>query len=260
MSGFETLSLNQNDSYIEITIDRPAVLNALSQQVLIDLETALNQFAAPSDARALVLSGSGEKAFVAGADISEMKQMDAQAAKAFAERGQRITRILEQLPLITIAKVKGFALGGGCELAMACDLIIAASNAKFGQPEVNLGLIPGFGGTQRLVRRVGLPTALDMLCAGRTLSAEEAFTLGLVSRVCAPEELNNEVAKTIKKICKSGPRANALTKRLTRSAYHMSLEAGLEAEGSAFATCFAGSEALEGMSAFIEKRSASFAR
>jgi enoyl-CoA hydratase len=171
----------------------------------------------------IVFEGAGEKAFVAGADIAAMKEMKADDAHEFAQLGQSITSIIETLPVVTIAKVKGFALGGGCELAMACDLIIAGKSAKFGQPEVNLGLVAGFGGTQRLVKRVGLPVALDMLLTGRgrTISGDEAFQLGLASRVVEDDKLDAEIDKIVDAISKTGPYAVAETRDFPLRPQHL---------------------------------------
>jgi enoyl-CoA hydratase len=257
--NFETLQWKQEAGAGYLTINRPQVLNALNAQVLKELEQAV-AYVRTSNLRALVIAGAGEKAFVAGADISQMSSLRPQEALEFARLGQKVTTMLETLPQLTIARVQGFALGGGCELAMACDVVIASKKARFGQPEVNLGLVPGFGGTQRLVRRVGLPVALDILCAGRNLSGEEAASLGLVSRCAEPEELDAAVEMVLKGIMKAGPLAIAETKRLTRSAYDCSLTAGLAAEASAFAAGFDGDEAKEGMKAFVEKRPASFTK
>lgn len=257
---FETIIANQADGVLRITINRPEALNALNVQVLAELEQCLFGFMDPIKTRVIVLEGAGEKAFVAGADIAGMATMDSEGALAFAQRGQMLSKALETVPQISIAKVKGFALGGGCELAMACDMVIAGRSARFGQPEVNLGIIPGFGGTQRLARRVGLPVALDMVCTGRgrMLTGDEAFSLGLVSRVVDDEKLEAEVESAVKSILKAGPRAVAEAKRLTRESYNMSLETGLNSEAAAFGNCFGREEAREGIRAFNEKRSPKF--
>lgn len=257
---FETLDMRMDGAVCRIRLTREKQLNALSTKVFEELQTVLFSVMDPTATRVVVIEGSGEKAFVAGADIAEMQKMSPVDAREFARFGQMITKALESLNQVTIAKVQGFALGGGCELAMACDIIVAAKSAKFGQPEVNLGLIPGFGGTQRLVRRVGLPVALDMLLSGRarSLSGTEAYQLGLVSRVVDDERLEEEVGKVIRGILNGGPRAIAETKRLAREAYNMSLDAGLNAEASAFGACFADNESEEGIAAFLDKRSPSF--
>jgi enoyl-CoA hydratase len=243
-----------------ITIDRPEAMNALNSDVLEALETALIEDIDPTTHRVVVIQGSGDKAFVAGADISEMQDFDAASAVGFAHLGQSITSIIESLPIVVIAKVKGFALGGGCELAMACDLIVCGKSAKFGQPEVNLGLIPGFGGTQRLAKRVGLPVALDLLLTGRgrTLSGDEAYNLGLVSRVVEDDKLDAEVDKIIEAVGKTGPHAVTLTKRLARESLETPLHVGLSSESTGFGLCFAIEESREGISAFLGKRAPKF--
>jgi enoyl-CoA hydratase len=259
MAEFSTIIFEQEGPVAQITINRPDKLNALNIDVIGELGIAIFEEIG-DDVRVLVITGAGDKAFVAGADISPMAEMSPQDALEFSRQGQLLFSAMEKMSLVTIAKVRGFALGGGCELAMACDLIVATAGAKFGQPEVNLGIIPGFGGTQRLVRRVGLPVALDMLLCGRgrTLSGEEAFSLGLVSRVVSDERLDDEVAKMIKSILACGPQAVAETKRLCRQSLEMSLEAGLASEAAAFANSFATAEAEEGITAFLEKRQAEF--
>jgi enoyl-CoA hydratase len=243
-----------------IVINRPAALNALNSRVLSELKACLEGIATDPSIRVVTIEGAGEKAFIAGADIAEMRELDSPGAAKFARLGQQVTTILESMPQLVIAKVRGFALGGGCELAMACDIIIAANNAKFGQPEVNLGLIPGFGGTQRLVRRVGLPVALDMICSGRArmLGALDALQAGLVSRVTEPEKLDAEVGAVVDGILAAGPESVRTAKRLVRDASRMDLSAGMAAEADAFRQCWSGAEAREGMSAFLEKRSPVF--
>lgn len=257
MSDTKVLEIRTDGPVCRIVINRPKALNALNPEVLRELEEALLSESTShlERCRVIVLEGSGDRAFVAGADIAAMQQLAPTEARDFARLGQRVTRLLETLPQATIAKVQGFALGGGCELAMACDIVVATKSAKFGQPEVNLGLIPGFGGTQRLVRRVGLHAGLDLLLSGRarTLSGTEAHALGLASRVVDDDKLEDEVQKVIRGILGAAPYAIAETKRLAREAYNMSLEAGLAAEAAVFGTLFDGAEAQEGMQAFIDK-------
>jgi len=256
---FKTIIFEQEGPVAQITINREDKLNALNAEVLQEIGVALFDYVTP-EARAIIITGAGDKAFVAGADIAAMGEMLPEEAIGFSKQGQTVLATLEKMPQVVIAKVKGFALGGGCELAMACDIIVAAKSAKFGQPEVNLGIIPGFGGTQRLVKRVGLPVALDMLLTGkgRTLTAEQAFQLGLVSRVVEDQDIDAEVDRVVKSIIFSGPEAVSETKRLCRQASEMTLDAGLSAEASAFGNCFARSEANEGISAFLEKRKPAF--
>ncbi len=258
---FSTLIVEQKGPVCRVTINRPDQLNALNPQVFDELEQLLyGGNLTVGETRVLVLEGAGQRAFVAGADIAAMQSFSPEEARAFARTGQMVTKALESSPIVTVAKVQGYALGGGCELAMACDIVIASRSAKFGQPEVNLGLIPGFGGTQRLVRRVGMHVAMDMLLCGRgrTLSGTEAHQLGLASRVVDDDKLEAEVTKVVQSILAAGPMAVADCKRLVREAYSMSLDAGLNAEATSFAHAFAGDEAAEGITAFLEKRNASF--
>lgn len=257
---FETIEAVLDGPVCRIKINRPKQLNALSATVLTELEQVLFEMVDPVATRVVLIEGSGDRAFAAGADIAAMQDMAPVEARDFARHGQMVTKALEALPQVTIAKIRGYALGGGLELAMACDILIAAKSAKLGQPEVNLGIIPGFGGTQRLVRRVGIPVAMDLLLSGRarSLSGTEAFQLGLVSRVVDDDKLDTEVDKVVRGILGAGPRAIAETKRLVREAYAMHLDAGLNAEANAFAACFSENEAQEGIAAFLEKRNPSF--
>ncbi len=255
---FETLEVKKEKGVVWATINRPKVLNALNYQVLSDLTNLVDQLVAESTLRVLVLQGAGEKSFVAGADIASMRELTSDQAQAFANLGQELTLKLEAAPFVTIAKVQGFALGGGCELAMACDIIIAADSAIIGQPEVALGLIPGFGGTQRLAGRVGLPLALDVLLGGRKLKGNEALQCGLISQCVEKDKLEDAVVETISRILKAAPAALRETKRLSRAALEVPLKHGLDAEASAFANCFSRPESQEGISAFLEKRNASF--
>jgi enoyl-CoA hydratase len=256
--SYETLLVQKNASVLSVTINRPQVLNALNELVLKELTAVLDDRALTQDLRALVLTGAGDKAFIAGADIAAMSRLTPVGALKFARLGQDLTRKLEDSPFLTIAKVHGYALGGGCELAMACDIVLAAETALFGQPEVDLGLIPGFGGTQRLAKRVGLPLAMEILCAGRKLNGREAQAHGLVSTVAPAVELDAALEKLLKNVNRAAPHAIAETKRLARASLEQSLALGLSSEASSFATCFAGEEASEGMKAFLEKRKANF--
>ncbi len=236
-----------------ITIDRPKALNALNRQVLDELAAIL---ADVGDARALVLRGGGEKAFVAGADIASMVEMDTMQAHAFAAFGQGVVDRLEALPIPTIAAVNGFALGGGCELAMACDLILASRTAVFGQPEVKLGVIPGFGGTQRLVRAVGSQRARELVFTGRNVKAEEAVQLGLALRVC--DDVVAEAIALAEQIAANGPIAVRLCKRAILDNDGQALSAALVSERQLFALCFATVDQKEGMAAFLARRKAEF--
>lgn len=258
MSDQRGLDVRFDGAVCRLTLNRPKALNALNADLLQALEEVLlsQELSDPEKYRAVVIEGAGDRAFVAGADIAAMQSMGPAEARDLSRLGQRVTRLLETMPQVTIAKVQGFALGGGCELVMACDIVVAAKSAKFGQPEVNLGLVPGFGGTQRLVRRVGLHAALDLLLCGRarTLSGVEAQALGLASRVVDDDKLEDEVQKVLRGVLNAAPQAVAETKRLARDAYNMSLEAGLSAEAAVFGALFDGAEAQEGIQAFLEKK------
>jgi enoyl-CoA hydratase len=239
------------------TIDRVKKLNAINAEVLDALDEALTSLERDSSVRALVLTGAGEKAFVAGADIAAMQQMTALQAEAFAARGQAIFARLSALPVPVIAAVGGFALGGGCELAMACDLVLAGARASFGQPEVKLGVIPGFGGTQRLVRRVGLSAALDLCLSARRVDAQEALRMGLCSRVVEGDVVAAAVA-VAEEMASYGPVALRLCKRAIHENSDLSLSSAVAAERTLFGLCFGTEDQDEGMAAFIEGRAAKF--
>jgi enoyl-CoA hydratase len=239
-----------------ITINRPAALNALNAAVIDGLAATLRDLAGDPSLRAVVLTGAG-KAFAAGADIASMQSMSTADAERFARKGQDLAAAVEALPVPVIAAVNGFALGGGCEVAMACDIVIAGAKAKFGQPEVNLGVIPGFGGTQRLVRRAGFAVAMDLCLTGRMIDATEAVQIGIASRVVDGDVLE-EALKIAATIAEKGPVAVRLAKRVLHENADADLKTGLAAERSAFALCFSTSDQKEGMSAFLNKRPASF--
>lgn len=256
--SFETLSLDITDRIATVTLNRPKALNALNADMVRELGEALDAITAPrADVGVMILTGAG-KAFVAGADIAQMADFGEDEAWAFALRGQRMMARLEALPFPVIAAVNGFALGGGCELAMACDMIYASSKAKFGQPEVNLGVIPGFGGTQRLQRLVGPQVARDLIFTGRIIRADEALRIGLAARVIEPEALMEEVRATATTILSKGPLAIAAAKRVIRRGAALDLDQANNLEAAAFGRCFATEDQREGMSAFLEKRAAEF--
>lgn len=240
-----------------ITVDRPAALNAIDGSVLDGLDAALTAIEADADVRCAVLTGAGGKAFVAGADIAAMRDLSPVDAERFAGRGQRVFDRIAACKVPVIAAVGGFALGGGCELAMACDLILAGEKARFGQPEVKLGVIPGFGGTQRLVRRVGLSCALDLCLTGRMVGADEAVRMGLASRKVDGDVLEAAIA-CAREIASMGPVAVRLCKRAIHENADGDLGSAQAAERTLFGLCFATSDQSEGMSAFLEKRPATF--
>ncbi len=237
-----------------MTVNRPSALNALNTEVLAELDSAVDQVAGDSAVKVVIVTGAGEKAFVAGADIAEMKDMDPSQALEFGLYGNKVFRRLELLPQPTIAAVNGFALGGGCELALACDLRIASASAKFGEPEVSLGIIPGFGGTQRLPRLVGVSRALDLILTGRMIDAQEALVLGLVDRVVPAEALMEECLKVAQAISANGAQAVRLAKRAIREGVERDFDSGCRHESELFSQSF-GPEQRERMTAFLEKRS-----
>lgn len=235
------------------TFDRPARLNALDARTLEELAEIVGEVEAGA-ARALILTGAGDRAFVAGGDLASMARMGPEEALRFAERGHAVLDRLEALPVPTLAAVNGVALGGGCEVVLACDLVYASTRARLGQPEVNLGIIPGFGGTQRLPRRVGDLRALELLLTGEPVDAPRARELGLVLEVLAPDELLPYVRRKAALIASRGPLAVAAAKRLARAGRDLPLAKAQELERREFAALFATRDAHEGIGAFLEKR------
>jgi enoyl-CoA hydratase len=249
----KNLTLQREGAVATVTITREKALNALNAEVLQELlEVDVG------DALVVVLTGAGEKSFVAGADIAAMAGMDRTQGRAFADLGGRLMNAIETSDKVWIAMVNGFALGGGCELALACDFIYASKNAKLGQPEVNLGVIPGFGGTQRLARRVGIAKARELIYTGDLVGAEEALRIGLVDQVVDLAELPARTYQTAQKIAQKGPLAVAAAKRVMLRGQGMPLEAACAEEADAFAALFETTDQKEGMKAFLEKRPAKF--
>jgi enoyl-CoA hydratase len=241
-----------------ITFNRPEVLNALNDESLQEFSNALDTVALNEDIRVLILTGAGEKSFVAGVDITEFLKFNVLKAKIFAEMGHGLINRLQELPIPVIAAVNGFALGGGCEIVLGCDFIYAAENAMFGLPEINLGIIPGFGGTQRLPRLIGRNMAKEMIFTGKMISAAEAHSVGLVNTVCPQDELIAEVMKTAATIASKGKASLRGAKQAINSGMDVDLKTGCRVEIDAFAICLSSSDAKEGTSAFLEKRKASF--
>jgi len=240
-----------------LTLDRPKVLNALDRATLEELLDCCGRLGADTSVRAVVLTGEG-RAFVAGADIAEMRGLDAQQAEVFSRLGHAVMDALESLAVPTIAAVNGYALGGGCELACACDWIYASEKARFGQPEVNLGLIPGFGGTRRLVRRVGSAWAKELVLGGEPIDAETALRIGLVNRLFAPDALLESALDAAEKIAGKGPLAVAAAKRVILQGQDADARTAHALEQAAFGEISGGAERAEGMDAFLEKRDPSF--
>ena len=258
MADYENIRYEVDGFIATITVNRPSALNALNRQMLNEIGWALRDADGDARIRCVILTGAGDKAFVAGADIAEMAEQGATEARSFAAAGRAVGDVLEGMGKPVLAAVNGFALGGGCELALACDFIYAADKAKFGQPEVNLGVIPGFGGTQRLPRRVGLGRATELVLTGDLIGAEEALRIGLVNRVVPAAELMAEARKTAEKIAQKGPLAIAYARRAVRKSMELNLPAGNDYEAELFALLFATQDQKEGMHAFLEKRPAKF--
>jgi enoyl-CoA hydratase len=250
---YENVTWQIEDGIGLLTFNRPKVLNALDARTIDELSQVVGEVERGA-ARALVLTGAGEKAFVAGADIAAMASMTPAQARRFAEVAHAVLERMERLPVPTIAAVNGFALGGGCEITLACDLVYASEKARFGQPEVNLGIIPGFGGTQRLTRRVGVSRALELVMTGDFCDAARAKEIGLALEVLPPERLVPFAREQAKKIAAKAPLAVGLAKRAVLAGADVALAVGNELERQAFAGAFATDDAREGMRAFVEKR------
>jgi enoyl-CoA hydratase len=249
---YQILQLQKEGTVLIVTINRPESLNALNTAFFDELDIFLANEAMDESLRAIIITGIG-KAFVAGADIAEMVNKQPAEASDFSRRGQKTFQSIVVHPIPIIAAINGFALGGGLELAMACDFRIAATSARFGQPEVNLGLIPGYAATQRLSRLVGMGTALYMLTTGEMINAEDALRYGLVQKLTEPEKLMEEALRLANMIASKGPKAVKLVKSVTRNGYHMPFPIACELEAQTFGTLFE-DEGIEGMKAFLEKR------
>ncbi len=236
------------------SIDRPKALNALNSEVLNDLNTLVDTVNADPEIRVLILTGSGEKAFVAGADIGEMSSLSKAEGEAFGKKGNDVFRRIETLPIPVIAAVNGYALGGGCELSMACDIRIASDTAVFGQPETGLGITPGFGGTQRLARLIGPGMAKQMIYSARNIKADEALRIGLVNAVYPLEELRAAAEKLAETIAKNAPIAVRASKQAINEGLEVPMDEAIRIEEELFGSCFETEDQKEGMSAFLEKR------
>lgn len=253
---FDNLVVERDEAVVVITFNRPKVLNALNAQTLTELSSAIAACKDDAGVRAVILTGAGEKSFVAGADINELAAQTPVQGKDHARRGQQIFDAIEQLGKPVIAAINGFALGGGCELAMACTLRIAADTARFGQPEINLGLIPGYGGSQRLPRLVGKGMALEILLTGDMITAERAYQIGLVNRVVPAAELLTEAKKLAHLLASKAPIATRYIIDAVNQGLDSSLPAAQYLETSLFGTIAASADMKEGTRAFLEKRKA----
>lgn len=241
-----------------VTINRPKALNALNSQVVKDLDNIIAELETDNEVQVVILRGAGEKAFIAGADISEMKSFNEEQGREFSALGNKVFRRLETLDKPVIAAISGFALGGGCELAMACDIRIASEKARFAQPEVGLGITPGFGGTQRLSRIVGLGKAKELIYTGEIINAEEALRIGLVNKVVPLEDLMHEAKVMANKIAENAPIAVKLCKDAIDRGIKVDIDRAIMIEVDNFGKCFTTIDQKEGMTAFIEKRSKNF--
>ena len=249
----ETILLNTEGHVATITINRPKALNALSTQVLTELNEALDQVNENKDVYCVIITGAGDKSFVAGADIAEMKDKSVEEAAAYGKFGNEVFRKIETFRCPIIAAINGFALGGGCELAMSCDIRLAADTAVFGQPEVGLGITPGFGGTQRLARLVGAGIAKEMIFGARNIKADRAYAINLVNAVYPLEELMGAAMKMANGIAKNAPIAVAYSKQAINKGLQTDIDGGIEIEVEEFSNCFATEDQTYGMTCFLEK-------
>ena len=255
---YENILLDKKDAIAYVTVNRPKVLNALNGATIEELRAAFHELKQDASIRVVILTGAGEKAFVAGADIAELAERDPVSGKEFAHRGQNVFNLIENLGKPVIACINGFALGGGCELALACTLRLASDNARLGQPEVKLGIIPGYGGTQRLPRLVGKGLAMQMVLTGEMITAQEAHRIGLVNEVTSATELIPRAEVIAAKIIANAPLAVQYTLEAVNKGMEMPLPNGLFLETALFGVCCATEDKTEGTSAFLEKRAAAF--
>jgi enoyl-CoA hydratase len=258
VKNYNNLTVEKADKIATVTINRPKVLNALNRETMTELKDAFEKIAVDPDIDAVIVTGSGDKSFVAGADISQMRDMTTLEARDWGKFAQGVYNLIENLPQPVIAAVNGYALGGGCELAMSCDIRLASEKAKFGQPEVLLGVVPGFAGTQRLPRLIGKGRAKELLFTGDQIDAAEAYRLGLVNKVVPADQLLTVAKEMAKKIMSRGPVAVKLCKAAVNEGLDMDIESGQAYEAEVFGLCFSTADQKEGMTAFIDKRKANF--
>lgn len=250
---FKNLLLEIKDGICWLKFNRPKAMNALNTETIGELEQAITCLNENDDVSVIVCTGEG-KAFIAGADIAEMQSMTPIEARTFSQTGQRVFNMIENIEKPVIAAINGFALGGGCEFAMACDIRIASEKAKFGQPEVGLGIIPGFAGTQRLARICGIGIAKELIFTGEIIDAHEAKRIGLVNRIISPDTLLADVETLAQKIRKNGPYAVSFAKTVINRGIDSSFQTGIAYEAESFGVCFSTGQPKEGMGAFLEKR------
>jgi len=255
---FENITYEKMGALAYVTVNRPKVLNALNMATMEELRTAFHAIKSDAEVRVVILTGAGEKAFVAGAEIGELANHDAVSGKEYTHKGQNVLNLIENLGKPVIACINGFALGGGCELAMACTMRLVSENAKLGQPEVKLGIIPGYGGTQRLSRLVGKGIAMQLLLSGEMISAQEAYRIGLVNEVVPQPELIARAEAIAHKIIANAPLAVQYAMEAVHKGMEMTLQEGLYLEATLFGVCCATEDKKEGTTAFLEKRPANF--
>ena len=256
--NYENILVEKKNSIAYVTVNRPKVLNALNAATMEELRAAFHDIKHDSSIRVVIFTGSGEKAFIAGADIGELAQQEAVGGKEYTHRGQNVLNLIENLGKPVIACINGFALGGGCEIAMACTMRLASDNAKLGQPEVKLGIIPGYGGSQRLPRLVGKGIAMQLVLAGEMITAQEAHRIGLVNEVTAPADLIPRAEAIAQKIIANAPLAVQYAMEAVNRGLEMTLSEGLYLEATLFGLCCATEDKAEGTKAFLEKRPAIF--
>ena len=254
---YKSLLVEVKNGIAYITVNRPDALNALNTEVLTDLKNVFQWVNDADEVKIAILTGAG-RAFVAGADIAQMSKLTVKEGRDMTIKGQRVMNLIEEIDKIVIAAVNGFALGGGCELAMACDIRVASDKAKFGQPEVNLGIIPGFGGTQRLPRLVGTGMAKYLITTGEMISADEACKIGLVEKVVPADDLIAEATKIAELIMTKAPISIKMAKHAVNTGMKMDVTTGVAYEAEAYVSTFASDDRVEGMTAFVEKRQADF--
>ncbi len=258
MTNFNNLIVEVKDEIVIVKINRERALNALNKETIDELQKLFSYYWSDKNIKCVIVSGAGEKAFVAGADITELADLDVRTGNEAMARGQYLMKTIQNFPKPVIAAVNGFALGGGCELAMSCDIRLASDKSKFGQPEVNLGIIPGYGGTQRLARLVGRGKAMQLIFTGDIIDAAEAHRIGLVDEVYPHDELMDSAIKMAQNICSKAPIAIALAKESINRGLDGTLTAGCDLEKANFAQCCGTGDKNEGMEAFLEKRPAKF--
>lgn len=256
--SYENITIAKEEGIATLSINRPKALNALNSATLKELSAALEEMERDTEVKALIITGAGDRAFVAGADIGEMVNYGGLEGESFAYLGQRVMLVVERFPKPVIAAINGFALGGGCELAMACDIRIASDRLKIGQPEVKLGILPGFGGTQRLTRLVGPGKAKEIIFSAEVYDAAEALRIGLVDKVIPADKLMEEARKLAKTIASRGQIAVRLAKDSINHSMDVDMETGCAFERKSFGLCFTTQDRLEGMKAFLEKRDPKF--